>query len=171
MTEEKPDAPAIEPRPKTGAPTWMKILLAVSLAMNLGIAGTVAGFAIRGGKDGDFGRPPVRETSFGPFSDALTRDQRRELLRGFMEKGPRGPELKEQIRQEYDGVITALKKEPFDASLLDQAVVQQGQKMIERLNVGRQALVDLVRSMSPEERKEFVQRLENAISHGKHLRN
>ncbi len=170
MTEENRVAPTPDVSPKSGVPTWIKLLLGVSLALNLAIAGTVVGFAVRGGKDGSFGRPPVRELSFGPFSDALTRDQRRQLLRGFMEKGPRGHEIGDQIRQEYFGIVSALKQVPFDPAQLNEAVAAQSQKMTERLDLGRQALVDLISGMSPDERAAFIDRLEHALSRGKNDR-
>ena len=86
------------PVPATGAPRWMKVLLAVSLAINLGVLGLVGGAALRGA--GDRGWPDVREIGFGPFSDALSPQDRQELRRAFLQDGGNPREMRRVMRSE-----------------------------------------------------------------------
>lgn len=155
--------PAASPR---SAGRGLKLLLAVSLALNLAVAGTVAGFALRG-HDPDH-RPPaaVRDFSFGPFTEALTRDQRRAMLRGFAEQGPGLREMRSQMRADLATVLAALRATPFDAEAFRTAVESQHARITARAGAGRDALVGLVLQMSDPERAAFVARLEQALERG-----
>ena len=56
----------------------LRIALAISVALNLAIAGLVAGAVLRNHAPG--GREDVaRELGFGPFTEALSREDRRAL--------------------------------------------------------------------------------------------
>ncbi|MFN3723808.1 MAG: periplasmic heavy metal sensor [Paracoccaceae bacterium] len=143
-----------------------KILLAVSLALNLAVAGTVVGFALRHHDPGRSSPPVVRDLNFGPFTEALTRDQRRAMLRGFSEKGPGLREMRAQMRGDIDAVLGALRASPFDPAVFQSAVEAQGQRVTARAESGRDALVALVLQMSDPERAIFVERLEKALSRG-----
>lgn len=154
------------PVPSKSAGRGLKLLLAVSLALNLAVAGTVAGMALRG-HDPD--RPPpaaVRDLNFGPFSEALTREQRRDMLRGFGERGPGLREMRAQIRADFDAVLAALRATPFDAAAFRAAVESQNSRITARAEAGRDALVGLVVQMSDPERDQFLERLEQALDRG-----
>ncbi|MFN4129163.1 MAG: periplasmic heavy metal sensor [Paracoccaceae bacterium] len=153
------------PPPQTTRSTGrgVKILLALSLALNLAIVGTAAGFALRGQDASRHGPPVVRDLNFGPFTDALTRDQRRALLRGFVEKGPGLHTLRAQMRGDFDAVLTALRATPFDATAFRTTIEGQSNRMAARAEAGRDALVVLVLQMSDDDRAAFVARLENSL--------
>ncbi|RGP37227.1 periplasmic heavy metal sensor [Pseudotabrizicola alkalilacus] len=141
----------------------LKILLAVSLALNLAVVGTVAGMALRF-HDADRPHPPtVRDLSFGPFTEALTRDQRRAMLRGFAEKGPGLREMRAQMRGDFDAVLTALRATPFEPQAFRSAVSTQSSRIAARAEAGRDALVTLVLQMSDADRAAFVERLEKLL--------
>lgn len=146
----------------------LKIALAVSLALNLAVVGSIAGFALRGGPDGHRSEAMVvRDLNFGPFTDALTRDQRRAMLRDFAEKGPGLREMRAQMRGDFDAVLQALRATPFDAGQFRAAIETQNARITERAGLGREALIARVVQMSDSERSEFLQRLEQVVSrHG-----
>lgn len=160
MTDLPPPVP-----PKTVG-RGLKLLLAVSLALNLAIAGTFAGVALRGHDPERRPPPAVRDLTFGPFTDALTREQRRDMLRGFAERGPGLREMRAQMRADFDMVLTALRATPFDAAAFRAAVESQNSRITARAEAGRDALVGLVLQMSDAERAAFLDRLEQALERG-----
>lgn len=151
------------PQPPRSMARGLKILLAVSLALNLAVVGTVAGFALRFHDDGRPSPSAVRELNFGPFTQALTRDQRRALLRGFAEQGPDLRQMRTQMRGDFDAVLTALRATPFDGPAFRQAIEGQSNRIAARAEAGRDALVALVLQMSDADRAAFVERLEKSL--------
>ena len=65
--------------PPTRAPRWMKIVLALSLALNLAVAGLALGAFLKDGPR----RGMPRDLSFGPFTEAFSADDRRALREAF----------------------------------------------------------------------------------------
>ncbi len=137
------------------SPLWIRILLGVSLALNLAIAGLVVGAGLR--LIGPYG-PPAPHTFGGALIRALPHDDRREI--GFRARDSLGP------RPDYGAgaakLITALRITPFDAAAVE--VILNAQ------SVGRaawsKALQDSwlihVSDMSENERLGYAQRLEEA---------
>ena len=154
------------PSAAKGPGRGLKILLAMSLALNFAVAGTVAGFALRDHSPAMPGPPVVRDLNFGPFTEALSRDQRRALLRGFSEKGPGLREMRAQIRADFDAVLRALRASPFDGAAFQAAVEDQSRRVTSRAEDGRDALVTLVLQMTDAEREVFVERIEKSLTRG-----
>ncbi len=153
-TSPPPPAPA----PRT-APRWMKIVLALSLAANLAVVGLVAGAALKAGGEG--GRPGMaRDLAFGPYSEALTGEQRRALWRGMMADAPDRGQMRAEFRADLDAVVASLRAEPFDAAAFRAALAQQNARLAARVTAGREGLADLVAGMSVAERLAFADRLE-----------
>lgn len=65
------------------SPTWMRIALVASLAVNLLIVGMVVGTVASGGGPGQ-GRDAVRDAGGSPFVRALEPKDRRGVLRGMV---------------------------------------------------------------------------------------
>jgi hypothetical protein len=65
----------------------LRIALAVSVALNLAVVGLFAGMALH---HGGFGpdRDGVRDLGFGPFTEALSREDRAALRQAFLAKAP-----------------------------------------------------------------------------------
>lgn len=157
MTDPKP------PVANSGASRGFKILLAVSLALNLAVAGLVIGTALKFQRDG--GRPmSVRDTAFGPFTEALSRDQRRALLKGMSERGGGVRQAREEFRADLAALAASLRQTPFDSGKFRDLLDQQGGRVEARANAGRQSLADLVATMPDAERLAFADRLERAMS-------
>jgi uncharacterized membrane protein len=155
------------PPPPQGSGRALKIVLAISLAFNLAVIGIVSGAFLKA-RHGDWGRPPdVRELNFGPFSEALSRPQRRDLLRGLIGDRPGLRDLRNQIGGEFAAVLAAVRAEPFDPAALDAALRAQGEGTVERLDRGRKALQAVIIAMTPEERAAYADRLQQGLSRSK----
>ncbi len=138
------------PRPTRG----LKIALALSVALNLLVAGVLAGAALRGGPD--------RELGFGPFAAALTEDDRAALKREFRARMPDLREMRRGHRQAMAGVLAALRADPFDPAALEVAMDAAAARMGDRLRIGQDLLADHLGAMSPADRAAFADRLEAA---------
>jgi uncharacterized membrane protein len=149
------------PKPKNGR--WVKIILAVSLALNLAVVGVVAGVALKAHRQDSGRTPEVRELNFGPFTEALSRPQRREMLRDFVSDRTRLRALRDQIGIEFQAVLDAVRADPFDPAALEAALSAQSNSTVARLERGRMALQSVILGMTPEERLTYAERLERGL--------
>jgi uncharacterized membrane protein len=160
VTEPTPksDGPAPDPaRPSS----WLKLLLAVSLALNLVIVGIAGGAFLR---DGPPRGPGSRDLDLGPLADALDRDGRRSLRRAFLERYPDLREGRARLRSDFDALVAALRADPFDPADLDTAVAAIAGLNAERLDVGRDLVADYLRTLDAEARRDFADRLEESLN-------
>ncbi|MCA3447007.1 MAG: periplasmic heavy metal sensor [Rhodobacter sp.] len=160
---DTPKAP-VGPVPPSGIPRWMKLLLAVSLAVNLGVLGMLGGAALRGA--GDRGRPDVRDIGFGPFTDALSPQDRQELRRAFLQDGGNPRAMRQMMRTEVGTLLQLLRTEPLQEAELRAAFNRLRQRGQERLDLGQRLLADHIIAMSPGDRARFADRLEAMMARG-----
>ena len=151
--------------PTTRTSRWVKIALALSVALNLAVIGVIAGATLRASGDEGSSRRGVRDVNFGPFTEALTREQRRNMLGRLGGKGSELREMRAQMRGDLDDVVATLRAEPFDPAAVEAAFARQGARLSARADAGRGALVGLILEMSKTDRAAFVERLENATKH------
>lgn len=157
MTEERVSAP----HPATGR--GMKIALAASLALNLGIAGVVGGSLIVGALHHD--RPMmVRDLGFGPFTDALSPEDRAALRASFLAEAGDFRAARREVRAEFAAFLAALRADPFDAEALRVVMAQQNARARDRMELGQRLLADRLAAMPPEARLAFADRLEARLS-------
>lgn len=148
--------------PPARSPLWMRILLALSLTLNLAVLGIVAGALLR---DHDERRPmPVRDLGFGAFDDALSPDDRRELRRAFMDEGPDFRGARRAMRQDFAAILTALRADPFDPAALQTVLDRQNARGAEMLAFGQKLLSERVAAMDPAARLAFADRLEESLT-------
>ncbi|PZX53678.1 putative membrane protein [Cereibacter changlensis] len=156
MTDLPPSAP--QPR----SPVWMRVVLALSLTLNLAVLGIVGGAALR---SHDERRPaPVRDLGFGPFDNALTPEDRKELRRAFMDDGPDIRSARRAMRQDFAAILEALRAEPFDPAALQQVLDRQNARGAEMLAYGQKLIFERVAAMDPEARRAFADRLEQSLT-------
>lgn len=154
--------------PKTNAPVLattsrgVKIALAVSVALNLAVAGLVAGAWLRDGPH----RGMPRDMSFGPFSEALDDADRKAIRRGLLERVGEFREQRQAARAEFETLLVALRAEPFDPAALQSALSAIEARNSERLELGRTLIESRLIEMSPEARKAFADRLEAGLRRG-----
>lgn len=153
-------------------PRRIRLLLTVSLAANLLVAGLVAGAFIKGMPDGPRG-DIARDMGFGVFDEALTREDRGHLKEAFRTAAPPREDLRRLLRQDVEALLAALRARPFDPAALDAALAVQRQRMQDRLDLGQRLMRDRLVAMSDADRQAFAQRLESALqrreSHGTHM--
>ena len=131
----------------------LSIALAVSIAINLLLAGIWVGRAFR------HPRPPMGEQ--GMHETPADREGRRGLLRGLYRE--HGDELREKRRAIADARRTArdaLQKEPFDRAALESALAALRKETGASQEILHRAIVEAAAKGSPEERMKLGYALE-----------
>lgn len=162
----KNDAATPPPPGPRSANRGIRIALAVSVALNLAVAGLVAGIVLTGGP-GRHGEFMVRDMGFGPFDSAL-RPQDREALRSAIRErlGDIGA-ARERMQEDVSGVLAALKAEPFDPAALTAAMGRQSDHLGERLKFGSTLIRDYLLTLSDADRRDLAERLEDRLRRGR----
>jgi uncharacterized membrane protein len=144
----------------------LRIALAVSVALNLGILGMMAGAWFNhdgpAGRGGDF-----RDLGFGPFTEALSPADRAALRKAFIARMPDLREARRAMRQTQQDLLAALRADPFDRARLETVLAAQSDRSASQLAMGQSLLKDLLVQMTPEARRSFADRLEERLSHGR----
>ena len=152
------------PEKSSRARMWVRILLAVSLALNLLFIGLAVGAAARfGGPDGRRLPPSV--------GAALIRALPAEHRRGLRDqvRAQRDADRREQGRTEAQAISETLRAPQFDPDTLAELAGRQLTRHNGRLVAMQRAWLDQVKDMSAEERKAYAARLQEVMS-GKHVR-
>lgn len=143
----------------------LRIALAVSVALNLAVAGMAAGAFFHGGGPGGHGGD-VRELGFGPFTDALSRADRDSLRASFLAKMPDIRAARQAMRTDQQNLLAALRAEPFDQTQLESALAAQSARTAAQLAMGQGLMKDLLIGMTSAQRRDFAARLEERLSRG-----
>ena len=154
-TSPTPPSTASAPATSRG----VKIALALSVALNLAVAGLAVGAWIGDGPR----RGMPRDMSFGPFSEALDETDRRAIRQALMEKLGEFREQRASARAEFETLLVALRADPFDAGALKTALAALEARNAERLELGRSLIETRLIEMTPEERAAFADRLEKGL--------
>ncbi len=141
----------------------LRIALAVSVALNLAVAGLVIGVVLKGPP-----MPPMalRDLGFGIFASALTDADRRALRDAFMARKPDLRAERRAMRADLSAVSAALRADPFAPDGLQDALERGAARTLDLLNVGQDLLIDHVLAMTPEARHALADRLDAAIVRG-----
>jgi uncharacterized membrane protein len=157
MTEHEMNMPK-----KTGR--GVKVALAVSLALNLAVAGLVAGAFLRHGGLGERGHSAPALHTFGtPYMRALTPDDRRAVLSALRSAG--GPDLpdREARREMFQEVLEHLRAVPFDAAALKRSVARQASAAVSTQQAAQAAWLSVVSGMTDAERAAYAEAVEEAL--------
>jgi uncharacterized membrane protein len=161
MSEPVPPVPPVPPEPPRRSGRGVKIALAVSLALNLAVAGLVGGAIL--GRSGPGEAPAIRALGLGPFALALPRE-RRDEVRGRIEADmPRLRAERSEIGRSLREVQRALLAEPFDRAAAAQALARSREATLALQSAGHAALLDTLEAMSAEERAALAQGLGRAL--------
>ncbi|MCA0920113.1 periplasmic heavy metal sensor [Pseudooceanicola nanhaiensis] len=163
MTEQTPktsgtgkSAPRMRP--------WLRVVLVVSLALNLAVVGIVAGTAFNHERRPP-PRPPRLDQIAGPLTFALTEEDRKAIGKEiFAEYRKQGRPSREAIREEYQGVIDALRTTPFDPTAVEQSLERQRVVANERAELGHRLLVQHLSDLTEADRAAFADRLEEGLN-------
>jgi len=149
-----------DPRPATRG--WVRVLLFVSLALNLMIVGAVGGLAwtFRDGRE-----RPLRDAA-APYVFALERSERRALRRAARDHLPVPAQRGESRRADYDAVLRTLRDDRFDRAAAETVLTRQSARARERRIAGQKALLDHWQAMGAAERAAYADRLERILNRG-----
>lgn len=151
---------------------WGRLVLFASLALNLAVAGMVGG-AMLGGFDHKRAEYAARDISFGLFAEALTKEDRRAMRRAYGTARKDIPQDRQQMRDDLQGMLAALRAEPFEVETLAQALRTGAARIAERQALGQTLLLERIDAMSMAERVALADRLEQSLrrkSKGDHER-
>lgn len=154
----------------------LRLVLVMSLAVNLAVVGVLAGAALRGGPGGGPAEPPElgpgaararamqsREFGFGPYLAALEQEQRREIGRAFIGKAGRPDEAQAGAQKKFEAILDTLDAAPFDADLFQTAMLAHLNDLAELQQIGASVIVDYVATMTPEARAAYAIRLDHTL--------
>lgn len=139
-----------------------KIFLVVSLALNLALVGVLAGGAMRGlsRHHGSVGMQP----DFRTLWRALPRDVRNNLRAQAGSAEPRGVEHRAERRRHMEarnrGIVRLLRADPFDAPALEALLGRERLDLERRLDRMRRGFVEELSAMSPAQRQQMADELE-----------
>ena len=149
----------VEKTPRKGL-RWSKIALAVSLSVNLLIAGLAVGTFANVRKGNNFVR--TGEAS-GAYTFALSAKHRREIGKGMASYFQANGRDRDALHQEYARMIDVLTADPFDREAAQQILSAQAKFASERRETAEGLLLDQLEGMSLEERQAFAKRLEEGV--------
>jgi uncharacterized membrane protein len=152
----------LAPKPSSTG-RWLRIALAVSLAINLAIVGLVAGAMFRSGGPPQGGMM-ARDVGFGPFTEALSKEDRAELRRGFLAAAPEMRDSRRAVRADFRDLLAQLRASPLDEDALRAVFDRQNARNAERMELGQRLIFDLLVGMKPEARAAFADRLEQSLA-------
>ena len=161
--------PETDAQPPRRTRRLVKVILTISLTLNLLVLGLVVGAHVRDGHDDRRFGPPdrsiARDMGFGPFIAAFPREDRREMAMALRDRT--GPFLdnRQALVEEMEGILATLRAEPFDAAALTVLLEAQGSRIRERAEIGREILVGQIDKMTPAERARFADKLEQGLRH------
>ena len=134
-----------------------RVVLVLSLALNLAVVGLLAGFSLRSEVGG---KPPQGfEVGLGPLGQALSREQRRAIGEELRNQ----PELRRQGRREamrvMNRIVDILSAETVDQAALEAVLNSGSDRIADVQRAAVAALVAQVMEMSAQERLQFADRV------------
>lgn len=148
--------------PKAGIPVWLRIVLVVSLALNLLIAGLIVGATLGDRRDGR--DRSVRDLSGTPFFMALEPQERRALARAARSQSEDSlRESRRALRERFEALLNALRAESFDRGAVEALLAEQRAAASRRADLGEQVLLDHLQGLGVEERRAYADRLDASL--------
>lgn len=136
-----------------------RVVLVLSLALNLAVAGIVIG-SVASGRAGD-GPPRSFDLGLGPVSRALAPNERRDIGRSLRQDGV----LRDfDLRGRINGMTEVLTAEPFDPGALRLLMSEQSERIARVQARAQDAFIEQIVAMTPERRREFADQLKQELS-------
>jgi uncharacterized membrane protein len=157
------------PAAPRGIPRWVKVVLVLSLAANLLVAGMMLGAVM--GRDRHFDRGETRtgmprEFVRTPFLAALDPDDRRAVGRALMRDAGPLRENRAELRERFERLLAALRAEPFDRAAVEALLEEQRLAGARRLEIAEVVLLDHLEALPPEGRRDYADRLDRSLRRG-----
>lgn len=163
MTGDPAPQPQTPPEgPRTAR--WVKLVLVLSLGLNLLILGMMAGAWLspdgpRAARIDD----AARDLGATPFIGALEPADRRALFGAIRREAEPLRQNRDELRLRFEALLGALRADPFDPAEVQALLALQRGAATERLMIGERLLVDRLAQMSPAARDAFADRLEEGL--------
>ncbi|WP_022702680.1 periplasmic heavy metal sensor [Pseudorhodobacter ferrugineus] len=141
---------------------WGRVVLFVSLALNLAVAGVVGG-AVLGRFGPDRHDIAARDVGFGLFNDALSKEDRKALRRAYAQMNPDIRADRQKMRDDLQSVLVMLRADPFEVAPLRQALEAGAARITERQEQGQTVVLDYLATLSQAERAVVADRLEESL--------
>ena len=143
-------------------PRWMRVLLVVSLAFNLSVAGLLIGDILTEGGPG--GHPRPVDLGLDPMARALDDEDRSAILQSLRSHPDVGLVGRDNQHAAFAVVVDALMAEPFDEDRARSALREQSERVALAHSAVQDAFVERMAAMTSAERAAFATRLEAEIS-------
>jgi uncharacterized membrane protein len=141
------------------SPGWMKLLLILSLTANLLVIGVIAGYELRGER-----RSAGTDRAVGWILD-LVPEERRGMAEAHFAAARAKIDTADGDRAALmDGVLAAIRAEPYDPAAVQAAMAAYGDSRSERWEVLRERMASLLARLSPEERAAFAASFEERMN-------
>jgi uncharacterized membrane protein len=156
-----PQIPPRTPAPRgTGTGRAVRVVLVISLALNLLVAGVVIGGAVNGRMPHHFGG---FDMSLGPFERALPPEGRRAVREDMRSRLADRPRLTRGTAGDAAQFIEALRTETFDRTAVEEIFDAHRDHAVRGMRAGQEALLARLEAMSYEERQAFADRLSREL--------
>lgn len=146
---------------KVSTRRWVKVLLALSLTLNMLVIGTIGGAAVsfkRGGGPHSF-----RDISYGPYSRALSHADRKEIGAALRREAGAFRGNMPKMRAAYQALLDVLQADEYDRSKVHELVRAQQEIGLKRQEIGLRLLLERLDSMTNQQRQKFAKRLKHAL--------
>jgi uncharacterized membrane protein len=129
-----------------------RIVLVVSLALNLAVVGMIGG-ALVSGRFGAHSSPRI-DFGVGPVARAFSDDEKRAIARELRaDRSLRGDDFRGQM-------AAALRADPYDPAVTQALIEDQSARLSQVQARARMAVLDRIAAMSPDRRRAFADRLD-----------
>lgn len=143
---------------RRGCPRWLKLLLILSLAVNVAIAGIVIGHSARGGEGGENRRARSSDRVINWIVDMLPEERRDLAVAHFAAARERLDAARVNRSKGLAAVVASMRAEPYDPD----ATLATLNEMFDSRTNGRAAvrerLATLLAELTPAERAAFADR-------------
>ncbi|WP_306115499.1 MULTISPECIES: periplasmic heavy metal sensor [unclassified Roseovarius] len=156
MSEEMKPAPG-------GMKPWLRVLLVVSLAMNLLVVGALIG-ALVTWSNWRSHHPSRLAMAGGPLTRALAPEDRRAIGKEMRKAHRKEKGNRARHHGELMGLVADLKAEPFDPEAVEQRLARHRKSFDDRLGLGLELLTARLTQMTAEDRAAYADRLQDVLT-------
>ncbi len=162
----------VEPPVKRRTPRGVKIVLGLSLALNLLILGAIGGAFLGGRPEGGLRdrAETVRLLGLAPLAYALERDDRVAVVQSAGANREMMQRQRRQFVEAARGFAQSVRGDPFDRAAAEAALMGQRGVVLELQERGNGALLDRLATMSPAARDAFADNLLRMLNRHGHRR-
>ncbi|MDU8942126.1 periplasmic heavy metal sensor [Ovoidimarina sediminis] len=147
-----------------GVPLWMRVLLIVSLTINLLVLGVVIGVvASRGDGERADRLRGARDLAPPPFVLALEPRDRRALVGALYDRASVYSRDYEAVRRDLRVILSALRAEQFDAAGVTALLGAERGRSQGRQAAGEAVFIEYLEGLTVAERRAYADRLERVL--------